>query len=570
MSAAIPGLVEDRFATTRAAGSSFTVGEIAISEEIAFSEEAGDFSDRYLIACAGPVARRDLGKLGKRTMRSLLDSIPNLESKGGDASIVPIHRLPRELLITLFEWLVESQECERRERLFKQQPTGGDWQLSAILSTSGVCRRWREIAHAMKALWRFIYIGEKAFLPTLDCSQQSHFAQLAKDVPLEVLVDEYDAHYWKGGNYDYLVYEYAEHWAERTRSMTRFLSRFIEGCQYKLPWASFTLGSATLLDFSLFTSIRTPRLVFRHAEDSLWPSIGAEAAPPMFSTRLFGQLNELELHQLSEPRIHIHGDFPNLRRLLVDVRGNFRVFTELSLPWVWKLVTCAMRLEVLEIVATGRTIGCVLGSGFVHPALHTLIVNVADFAPSLLALRSVIALPALRHLVLRNGPSETERGFKDVLRSFFKFQAYAGAQIKHLELHAPERSRAGHDFAYIADNLGFLPYLSTIEIHGSEIDEGFGVANATRLIINLSTQWGLTGWLNQSSTSYLCCPSLSSLTLNGVPFHPDALLDLVEARRAIGQHFRDGTIYEPLNKITFKGYNRTWEWEASLLAELRG
>src|SRR5258706_12124282 len=137
MSAAIPDVVEDRFATTHAVGSSFTgVGEVTTSEEIAISEEAGDFSDRYLVARVGPVARRDLGK---RTMRSLLDSIPNLEGKGGAVSIVPIHRLPRELLITLFEWLVESQEFERRERLFKQQSTGGDLQLSAILSTSRVC-----------------------------------------------------------------------------------------------------------------------------------------------------------------------------------------------------------------------------------------------------------------------------------------------------------------------------------------------------------------------------------------------------------------------------------------------
>ena len=561
MSAAIPDVAEDRFATTRGLGSSFTIGEIAISED------AGAFSDRYLTACVGPVAGRDCGKW---TMRSFLDSRPNIEGKGEATSIVPIHRLPRELLITLFEWLVESQEFERRERLFKQQSTGGDWQLSAILSTSGVCRGWREVAHSIKALWRFIYIGDKAFQPTLDCSQQSHFAQLAKDVPLEVLADEYDAHYWARGKYDSHIYEYAEQWAERVGSMTCFLSRFIAGCHHKHPWASFTLGSVTLLDFSLFNSVRTSKLIFRHAEDSLWPAIGASAAPPMFSTRLFEQLNELELHKLSESQIHIHDELPNLRRLLIDVRGNYPVFTRLSLLWVWKLVTRATRLEVLEILATGRTIGCGLGSGFVHPVLHTLIVNVADFGPSLLALRCVIALPALRHLTLRNGPSETERGFKDFLRSFLKFQAYAGAQIKHLEVHAPERSKAGQDFAYIADNLGFLPYLSTLEVHGSEVDEGFGVANATRLILNLSTQCGLTGWLNQSSTSHLCCPSLSSLTLNGVPFHPDAILDLVEARRAMGRHFRDGTIYEPLSQIVFKGYNRTWEWEASLQAELRG
>ena len=557
MSAATPDVVEDRFPTTRGVGSSFTIGEVAISED------AGAFSDQVLIACVGPAARRDAGK---QTMRSFLDS----RSDGGAASIVPIHRLPRELLITLFEWLVESQEFERRERLFRQQSTGGDWQLSAILSTSGVCRRWRDVAHSMKALWRFVYIGDKAFQPTLDCSQQSHFAQLAKDVPLEVLADEYDARYWESGNYDFLVYKYAEQWAERTRSMTRFLSGFIAGCQYKLPWASFTLGSATLLDFSQFSPIRTSRLVFRHAEDSLWPALGATEAPPMFSTRLFEQLNELELHHISESQIRIHDELPNLRRLLVDVRGNYRVFSRLSLLWVWKLVTHATRLEVLEIVATGRTIGCGLGSGFIHPMLHTLTVNVADFAPSLLALRSVIALPALRHLILRNGPSETERDFRDALRAFLKFQTYAGAQIKHLEVHAPTRSRAGQDFAYIADNLGFLPYLSTLEIHGSEVDEGFGVANATRLILNLSTQCGLTGWLNQSSTSHLCCPSLSSLTLDGVPFHPDALLDLVEARRAVGRHLRDGTIYKPLTQIVFKGYSRTWEWEDSLLAELRG
>ena len=542
---------EGPFGTTPGGpGMSITIGEIAIP---------GDYS----VACAESAARRDLGK---QTMRSFLDAMPiGME---GAASIVPVHRLPNELLVTLFEWLVESQESERRDRLFKQQSTGGDWQLSAILSVSGVCGRWRDIAHSVKALWRFIYIGEKAFQPTLDCSQQSHFAQLARDVPLEVLVDEYDAHYWEGGNFGYLIYEYGEHWAERTWSMTRFLSCFITGCQYKLPWASFTLGSATLLDFSLFNSIRTSKLVLRHAKESLWPSLGAVAAPPMFSTRLFEQLNELELHQLSESHIHVHNDLPNLRRLVVDVRGNHRICTELSLPWVWKLVTRATRLEVLEIVATGRNIGCELDSGFVHPVLHTLVLNVADFAPSLLALRSMIALPALRHLVLRNGPSETERGFREVLRAFLKFQAYAGAQVEHLEVYAPEWSRAGHDFAYIADNLGFLPYLSTLEVHGSEINEGFGISNATRLILNLSMQCGLTGWLNQSSTSHLCCPSLSSLTLNGVSFHSDALFDLVEARRATGRHFRDGTIFEPLSQIIFKGYSQTWECEASLLAQL--
>lgn len=559
---AISEAAQNDFWTTHGVvvGMPVTIGEIAIPED------AEVFLDEYSTASVEPVARRDLGK---RTMRSFLDSI-SIEGLQQAASIAPIHRLPSELLVALFEWLVESQEFERRERLFKQQATGGNWQLSAILSVSGVCRRWREIAHSVRALWRFIYVGEKAFRPTLDCSQQSHFAELAKDIPLEILVDEYDAHYWGSGDNDRLVHDYAEQWAERTWLMTRFLSCFIASCQYKLPWASFTLGSATLLDFSLFTSIRTSRFVFRHAKDSLWPSISAIAAPPMFNTRLFGQLNELELHQLSESQIHVHDELPNLRRLLVDVRGNHRIFIRLSLPWVWKLVTRATRLEVLEIVATGRTIGCELDSGFVHPVLHTLVVNMADFTPSLLALRSMIALPALRHLVLRDGPSETERGFRETLRAFLKFQAYAGAQIEHLEVYAPEWSREEQDFAYIADNLGFLPYLSTLEINGSELDEGFGVANATRLIINLSTQCGLTGWMDQSSTSHLCCPSLSTLTLNGVPFHPDALFDLVEARCATGRQFRDGTIYKPLNEIIFKGYSRTWEWEAGLRVQLHG
>ena len=557
---AIPQVAEDDFVGTRGLGTSVTIGEVAIPEEVDIF--LGDCS----VACVEPATRRDLGK---RTMRSFLDSMP-IEGTEAAAFTVPIHRLPSELLVELFEWLVESQELERRERLFRQQSTGGDWQLSAILSVSGVCRRWREIAYLVKTLWRFIYIGGKAFQPTLDCSQQSHFAKLAGDVPLEILVDEYDTHYWESGDHDYLLYEYAELWAERTWSMTRFISCFIACCQYKHPWASFTLGSATLLDFSLFNSIRTSKLVFRHAEDSLWPSIGAIAAPPMFGTRLFEQLSELELHRLSESHIRIHDELPNLRRLLVDVRGNYRIGTELSLPWVWKVVTHATQLEVLEIVATGRTIGCELDSGFTHPVLHTLVVNVADFAPSLLALRSMIALPALRHLVLRNGPSETEGGFREVLRAFLKFQAYAGAHIEHLEVFAPERSRGGQDFAYIADSLGFIPYLSTPEIHGSEIDEGFGVANATRLILNLSMQCGLTGWLDQSSTSHLCCPSLSSLTLDGVPFHSDALFDLVEARRAAGQHFRDGNINRPLNQIVFKGYSRMWEWEDSLRAQLRG
>ena len=547
---ALSQVPDDPFGTPPRAGMSVTIGEVAIP---------GDYSS----ACTESATRRDLGK---RTMRSFLEAMP-IEGTEGAAPMVPVHRFPNELLVTLFEWLVESQEFERRDRLFKQESTGGDWQLSAILSVSGVCRRWRKVAHSVKALWRFIYIGEKAFQPTLDCSQQSHFAQLARDIPLEVLVDEYDAHYWQSGN---LIYEYAERYVERTWSMARFLSSFITSCHYKLPWASFTLGSATLLDFSLFNSIRTSKLVFRRAKELLWPSIGAIAAPQMFSTRLFEQLNELELHHLSESRIHIHNDLPNLRRLLVDVRGNHRICIEISLPWVWTLVTRATRLETLEIVATGRTIGCELDSGFVHPVLRTLVLNVADFAPSLLALRSVIALPALRHLVLRNGPSETERGFREVLRAFLKFQAYAGAQIEHLDVYAPEWSRAGHDFAYIADNLGFLPYLSTLGIHGSEIDKGFGISNATRLILNLSMQRGLTGWLDQSSTSHLCCPSLSSLTLNGVLFHPDALFDLVEARRATGRHFREGTIFEPLNQIEFKGYSQTLECEASLQALLRG
>jgi hypothetical protein len=550
----------DDFGSTRGLGMSVAIGEIAIPEEAKVSLGG------YSIACVEPAAPRNLGK---RPVRVLLDSM-SIRGVEGAASIIPIHHLPSELLVTLFEWLVESQEFERRDRLFKQQSTGGDWQLSAILSVSGVCRRWREIAHSVRTLWRFIYIGEKAFQPTLDCSQQTHFAKLAKDIPLHVLVDEYDAHYWEGREYDFLIYEYAEQWIERTWSMTRFLSCFIASCHYKHPWDSFTLGSATLLDFSLFNSIRTSSFVFRHAEDSLWPSIGAGAAPPMFSTRLFEQLNELELHRLSESHIHIHGELPNLRRLLIDVRGNSHTSIELPLPWVWKLVTCATQLEVLEIIATERAIGCELDSGFAHPTLHTLVVDIVDFVPSLLALRSMIALPALRHLILRNGSSETERGFREVFRAFLKFQAYAGAQIKHLEVYAPERSRAGQDFAYLADNLGFLPYLSTFEIHGSELDAGFGVANATRLILNLSTQCGLTGWLDQSSTPNLCCPSLSSLILDGVPFHQDALFDLVEARSATGRHFGDGIIYKPLNQIVFKGYSRIREWEAGLTAQLRG
>ena len=551
---------EDPFGTTHGAGMSVAIGEIAIPEEAQLV--LGDYS----IACAESAATRDVGK---RTLRSFLDAM-SIEATEGAGSMAPIHLLPNELLVTLFEWLVESQEFERRDRLFKQQSTGGDWQLSAILSVSGVCGRWRGIAHSVKALWRFIYIGEKAFQPTINCSQQSHFAQLARDVPLEVLVDEYDTQYWEGGNFDYLTHKYAGQWAERAWSMTRFLWCFIKSCPYKHPWASFTLASATLVDFSFFNSLRTSKLVFRHAKESFWPSINAVAAPAMFGTRLFEQLNDLELHQISETHIHIHDDLPNLRRLLINVRGNHRIRTELSLPWVWKLVTHATRLEVFEIVATGRTIGCKLDSGFAHPILHTIILNVADLAPSLLALRSMIALPALRHLVLRNGPSETERGFREVLRGFLKFQAYAGAKIEHLEVYAPEWSRAGHDFAYIADNLGFLPYLSTLEIHGSEIEEGFGISNATRLILNLSVQCGLTGWLDQSSTSHLCCPSLSSLTLNGVSFHSDALFDLVEARRATGRNFRDGAIFEPLNQIVFKGYSQIWECEASLRAQLRG
>jgi F-box-like len=555
----VPEVVEHEFEATRAAGTCVAIGETAIGEEAEVL-----LGDYYSTACVEPaVARRDLGK---RPVHSFPHPM-SIEGAEGAASITPIHRLPNELLVTLFELLVESQEFERRERLFQQQSTGGDWQLSAILSVSGVCRGWRGVAHSVKALWRFVYIGEKAFQPTLDPTQQSHFARLAKDVPLDVLVDEYDARYWESGNYDDLIYEYAEQWMERIWSMTCFISCFITCCQDKLPWASFTLGSATLLDFSFFNSIRASRLVFRHAEYSLWPSIGTGAAPPMFGTRLFEQLNELELHQLSESCIHIHGELPHLRRLLVDVRGSRHIQTEHSFPWVWKLVTRAPRLEVLEIAATGRTIGSELDDGFTHPALHTLVVNMADFAPSLLALRSMIALPALRHLALRNDFSKTERGFKEVLRSFLKFQAIAGAKIEHLEVCAPEQSRVGQDFAYIASNLGFLPHLSTLEIHGSELDEGFGVANATRLILGLSTQ---CGWSDLSSRSHLCCPSLSSLILNGVLFHSETLFDLVEARCATGRHFRDGTINKPLTQIIFKGYNRIWEWEASLRAQLCG
>ena len=135
---ALSQVPDDPLGTPPRAGMSVTIGEIAIP---------GDYSS----ACTESATRRDLGK---RTMRSFLEAMPIERTEG--AAPVPVHRFPNELLVTLFEWLVESQEFERRDRLFKQESTGGDWQLSAILSVSGVCRRWREVAHSVKALWRFI------------------------------------------------------------------------------------------------------------------------------------------------------------------------------------------------------------------------------------------------------------------------------------------------------------------------------------------------------------------------------------------------------------------------------
>ena len=435
------------------------------------------------------------------------------------ATLRPIRLLPNEVLACIFEFCVQSQEHERREKLcsLSDEATGGDWQRLSVLSIAGVCKRWREIVVSLKQLWRFVHIGAHL----LDDEEGNweaarYFVANAKGTPLDVFINDFPTQEEDISSFRTCISKLTT-----TRTLWK---------ESRRPLNSLAVGAENVFDFNKpFSNIQTNKFVFRvyNGEKEEDPDQG----PNIFCSDFFYWVQDARLFYLPSLLYPIPMHIPNLKRLEILVGKYIRRGEPTTAHyWIWPLLESARCLESLLL----RVHSSIVGFGiepFRHSALRSLDLQVEDLE-GLEPLLDWVSLPSLRDLTIRTH-NIGEVGLRGPFNSFLRHLLGAGAQVQHLHVEGSLIYRRAQKFAWVIDNLPFLPHLRRLEMHEP--------GDVTLMLEALSEPIPHASFGSPLPSSYLI-PALEWVALDGVTFEEGVLRKFINCRRPEGKATDAGAV----------------------------
>ena len=446
------------------------------------------------------------------------------------ATLRPIRLLPNEVLACIFEFCVQSQEHERREKLcsLTDEATGGDWQRLSVLSIAGVCKRWRDIVVSLKQLWRFVHIGAHL----LDDEEGNweaarYFAANAKGTPLDVFINDFPTQ-----EEDISMFRTCISKLTMTRTLWK---------ESRRPLNSLAVGAENVFDLTEpFSNVRTNKFVFRvySGEKGEDPD---QQGPNIFCTDFFYSVQDARLFYIPSLLYPIPMHIPNLKHLEILV-GNCtqRGGSTAAHYWIWPLLESSKCLESLILRVHSSIVGIDI-EPFSHSTLQSLNIQVEDLE-GLEPLLDWVSLPSLRHLTICTH-NIGEAGLRGPFNSFLRHLLGAGAQVQHLQVEGSPIYRRAQKFGWVIDNLPFLPHLRRLEIHEP--------GDVTLMLEALSEPIPHASFGSPLPSSYLI-PALESVVLDGVTFEEGVLRKFINCRRPEGKATDAGSV-QSLKAMTING-----------------
>ena len=443
------------------------------------------------------------------------------------ATLRPIRLLPNEVLACIFEFCVQSQEHERREKLcsLTDEATGGDRQRLSVLSIAGVCKRWKDIIVSLKQLWRFVHIGAHL----LDDEEGNweaarYFAANAKGTPLDVFINDFPTQEEDISRFRTCISKLTT-----TRTLWK---------ESRRPLNSLAVGAENVFDFTEpFSNVRTNKFVFRiySGEKGEDPD---QQGPNIFCTDFFYSVQDARLFYIPSLLYPIPMHIPNLKHLEILI-GNYtrRGGSTAAHYWIWPLLESAKCLESLIL----RVHSSIVGIGiepFSHSTLQSLNIQVEDLE-GLEPLLDWVSLPSLRHLTICTH-NIGEAGLRGPFNSFLRHLLGAGAQVQHLQVEGSPIYRRAQKFGWVIDNLPFLPHIRRLEMHEP--------GDVTLMLEALSEPIPHASFGSPLPSSYLI-PALESVVLDGVTFEEGVLRKFINCRRPEGKATDAGSV-QSLKAVT--------------------